>query len=232
MTVAPRKPRSAKGLFRATGKKANPIAVLCEDGTAVEQDGLLREKDDFYPTPPEPTRAIIKAEYHRLRDFDLLWEPAAGNGAMCQELERAGLRTYASDLVDRGYQAKIMSFYDFQVPPAKAIITNPPFKECYTDNGWIRHALETLGIEYMLLFLPLNWVGSAKERGKLWAEHTPARIYVMRWRIDFTGQGASPLLNAWYCWDKKHKGQTTFYVLDRDNDPCRPNIFDQLQALE
>lgn len=218
MTVCAKKIRSGKGLFRATGK--------------ISKQELERETDDFYPTPPEPTRAIIAAEYQRLKDFELIWEPAAGDGAMCRELERAGFKTYASDLIDRGCWAEIKSFYDYQKAPAKAILTNPPYKECNTDKGWIRHALETLGIEYMLLFLPLNWVGSAKERGQLWAEHTPARIYVMRWRVDFTGQGASPVLNAWFCWDKKHEGQTTFHPLDRDSDACQTSIFASLEAAE
>lgn len=231
MTVCAKKTRSGKGLFRSTGKAAKPVAVLC-DGKIIKQDGLVRETDDFYPTPPEPTRAIIAAEYQRLKDFHRIWEPAAGDGAMCRELERAGFKTYASDLVDRGCGAAIKSFYDYRKAPAKAILTNPPYKECNTDKGWIRHALETLGIEYMLLFLPLNWVGSAKERGQLWAEHTPARIYVMRWRVDFTGQGASPVLNAWFCWDKKHEGQTTFHVLDRASDACQTSIFANLEAAE
>lgn len=231
MTVCAKKTRSGKGLFRATGKTSKPVAVL-NDGKIIKQDGLARETDDFYPTPPEPTRAIITAEYQRLKDFELIWEPAAGDGAMCRELERAGFKTYASDLVDRGCGAEIKSFYDYRKAPAKAIMTNPPFKECSGNNGWIRHALETLGIEYMLLLLPLSWVGAAKERGKLWADHTPSRIYAMRWRIDFTGQGASPVLNAWFCFDKKYEGQTTFHVLDRDRDACQTSIFTSLEAVE
>ena len=224
------KTRTAKGLFRATGKHSKQVACLRLDGSITKQDGLTRETDDFYPTPPEPTRAIIKAEYERLKDFDLIWEPAAGDGAMCRELKRAGFQTYASDLVDRGCNAEIKSFYDYRIAPASAIVTNPPFKECNLDKGWIRHALETLKTEYMLLLLPLNWVGSAKERGKLWWDHTPSRIYAMRWRIDFTGQGAPPMQNAWFCWDKTQETNTTFHVIDRDDDICKSTLFDNSEA--
>lgn len=42
---------------------------------------------------------------------------------------------------------------------------------------------------------------AGQARGKLWTDHPPARVYVMRWRIDFTGGGAPPMLNAWYVWD-------------------------------
>ncbi|MBA3576209.1 MAG: hypothetical protein H0W39_01135 [Sphingomonas sp.] len=37
----------------------------------------------------------------------------------------------------------------------------------------------------------------------------------MRWKIDFTGQGAPPMLNGWFVWDKKHKGETVLRMLDR-----------------
>ncbi len=42
-----------------------------------------------------------------------------------------------------------------------------------------------------------------------------ARTYLMRWKIDFTGQGAPPMLNGWFVWDKKHKGETVLRMLDR-----------------
>ena len=43
---------SARGLFRATGKKPKPVVVQLLDGTlAKSADGLERETDDFYPTP-------------------------------------------------------------------------------------------------------------------------------------------------------------------------------------
>jgi hypothetical protein len=66
----------------------------------------------------------------------------------------------------------------------------------------------------MALLLPVNWTG-ASGRAALWAKHPPARMYVMRWRIDFTGQGASPMLNAWFVWDRQHLGETALRMLDR-----------------
>jgi hypothetical protein len=106
---------SARGLFRATGKKSKPVVQRNLDGSYERVDGLEREKDDFYPTPPEPTRALLHAEIDRLRDFGTIWEPAAGDGAMVREMESVGLTVRASDLVDRGCDADIRSFYDFPV---------------------------------------------------------------------------------------------------------------------
>lgn len=45
--------RSARGLFLTTGKHGK-----------VERP---REENDFYPTPPEPTRAFLRAEIGHLR---------------------------------------------------------------------------------------------------------------------------------------------------------------------
>ncbi|MDN5789038.1 hypothetical protein [Pseudorhodobacter sp.] len=205
---------SARGLFRATGKRANPVMTDLADGVAVYADEVAREKDDFYPTPPEPTRAILKAERAALARYGAVWEPACGDGAMLREMQAAGLNVVASDLIDRGCGAEIRSFYDFRVPPAWAMLTNPPFAEC-NSGAWIRHALDVLHIDYMALLLPLNWIG-AETRAGLWARHPPARVYVMRWRIDFTGGGAPPMLNAWFVWDGKTAlGDTRFLMLSK-----------------
>lgn len=208
---------SARGLFRATGKKSKPVAVRDLAGEIVKADALERDPDEFYPTPPEPTRALLAREMDRLRQFAMIWEPACGDGAMVREMTAVGLPVFCSDLIDRGCGARIASFYDFApgaTPPRAAVVTNPPFNECNRDPGWIRHALETLGVEYMALLLPVNWLG-ASGRAALWAKYPPARIYLMRWRIDFTRQGASPTLNAWFIWDKQHQGETVLRMMDR-----------------
>jgi len=205
---------SARGLFRATGKASKPVAAVMLDGSIAKVEHLEREKDDFYPTPPEPTRAFLHAELSRLMDFHTVWEPAVGDGAMAREMQAMNLTVFGSDLVDRGANAFLQSFYDFKDAEGMAIVTNPPFAECNKDPGWVRHALETLRVEYMALLLPINWLG-ASGRAALWAKFPPARIYLMRWRIDFTGQGAPPMLNGWFVWDKQHEGETVLRMLDR-----------------
>ncbi|WP_024586036.1 hypothetical protein [Aliihoeflea sp. 2WW] len=208
---------SARGLFRATGKASKPVATRLLDGSYTKTDSLEREKDDFYPTPPEPTRALLHAEIDRLRDFSCIWEPAAGDGAMVREMESLGLTVRASDLVDRGCEADIRSFYDFPMAPSPAIVTNPPFQECGWGNGkarWLYHALDNLGIEYMALLMNWSFPG-AGGLAPFWAKYPPARVYLMRWKIDFTGQGAPPMLNGWFVWDRQHKGETVLRMLDR-----------------
>lgn len=219
-------PVSARGLFRATGKKSKPVAIRDLEGNIVKADVLEREKDDFYPTPPEPTRAFLHGEIDRLRDFGTIWEPAAGDGAMVREMEALGLTVRASDLIDRGCDADIRSFYDFPVAPSPAIVTNPPFAECGWGNGkarWLKHALEALDVEYMALLMNWSWPG-AGGLAPFYAAHPPARVYLMRWKIDFTGQGAPPMLNGWFVWDRAWRGETILRMLDRKD--ARQGEFD------
>ncbi|UXM94298.1 hypothetical protein N5853_09280 [Bartonella sp. HY329] len=196
--------KSAKGLFRATGK--------------IPKTELTRERNDFYPTPPEPILALLKAEHTTLIKYNKIWEPAAGDGAMAKIIREHGFNVRISDLIDRGCGAKIANFYSFKQPMAPAIITNPPFSECNKDPGFVRHALEVLKVDYMALLLPFIWPGSARERGKLWADYPPYKIYMMRWRIDFTGQGNSPVYNAWFVWQAGFKDAPMFHVLDRPHN--------------
>lgn len=217
--------RSARGLFRATGKQSKPVAVRSSvdlAGSYEKADFLEREGNDFYPTPPDPTRALIAAEGNRLRSFPRIWEPACGDGAMMRDLANAGIPSTGSDIIDRGCGATIRDFFDFAVPPAPAIVTNPPFDKINWRDGrgrWLSHAMDTLGVEYMALLLSWNWPGAAG-LGPLWAKYPPARVYLMRWKIDFTGQGAPPMLNGWFVWDREHRGETILRMMDR-SDPSQ-----------
>lgn len=210
---------SAKGLFRATGKMSRPTVRLLDGEYVRVDDSLEREADDFYPTPPEPTRALLHAEIGRLRQFDRIWEPAAGDGAMVREMQAIGLTVFASDLVDRQCGAEIASFYDFDEAPSKAIVTNPPFAECAWGRNkaaWLRHAHDVLCVEYMALLLNWSWPG-AVGLGPFWANHPPARVYLLRWKIDFTGQGSPPSYHAWFVWDVQHVGEPVLRMLNRSD---------------
>lgn len=217
---------SARGLFRATGKKGKPVAAQMLDGSYAKVDALEREKDDFYPTPPEPIRALLHAEIDRLRQFESVWDGSAGDGALVREMEAVGLKVHASDLIDRGAGFEIRDFYDFTTAPSLATVQNPPFQECGWGNGkarWLTHALDVLNVEYMALLL--NWTfPGAGGLAPFWAKHPASRVYLMRWKIDFTGQGAPPMLNAWFVWDKQHEGETVLRMLDR-KDARQADLF-------
>mgnify|MGYP001302771758 CR=1 FL=1 len=215
---------SARGLFRATGKRARPAVVrdLVTGEDVVHPDGLPREANDFYPTPSEATTALALAEAPWLARHPVIWEPACGDGRMMADLRRHGHEVVGSDLVDRGCGAVVRDFFAFSEALAPAIVTNPPFAPCNRDPGFVRHALDGLRADYMALLLPVNWMGAAS-RARLWRDHPPARVRLMRWRIDFTGQGAPPMINAWFVWERGHRGGTELSMLDR---PAPAGLFD------
>ncbi len=213
---------SARGLFRATGKKSKPVAALIA-GEIVKVAQLEREVADFYPTPPEPTRALLRAEAGRLKDFPVIWEPACGDGSMVREIRAAGHLCLATDKHDRG--ANDLDETDFfaalpSISWPRAVITNPPYNEINWRDGrgrWVEHAMSTLGVEYMALLLSWSWPG-AGGHAPMWEKWPPARVYLMRWKIDFTGAGAPPMLNGWFVWDRKWQGETVLRMLDRQQD--------------
>lgn len=216
-----KKAQNARGLFHATGHRTKAVADLI-DGEFVKTDNPTRHPEDFDPTPPEPTLALIEAEFERLCELGMLWEPAAGDGAMARVLEARGFPVFRSDLKDRGHGGEVKSFFDYRTPPRgiRGEVTNPPYNLVNWRDGkaaWLRHSIEVLGLEYVALLLSWTWPGAAGLVG-VWQDMPPARVYLMRWKIDFTGQGAPPMLNAWFIWDAKWKGETVLRMLDRGAD--------------
>ena len=108
---------------------------------------------EFYPTPPEATRALLSVE-----QFDgPIWEPACGDGAISKVLTAAGYQVVSTDLVDRGYGKGGYDFLKSTTPLAKNIITNPPYGTHGLGDAFVRRALihtrKTGGSVAMLLNL-------------------------------------------------------------------------------
>ena len=169
-------------------------------------DAENREKDDFYPTPPEGTRALLGVEKF---DGDI-WEPACGDGAISKVLIDAGHAVLSTDLMDRGFGTPRIDFLMEWQPRAPNIITNPPFKMA---EEFARHALKlTTGKVAMLC--RLAWL-EGKER-RVMFETTPlARIWVFSGRLGMqrgrqAGKGEGGMIAfAWFVWDHAHKGPPT-----------------------
>lgn len=208
---------SARGLFRATGNRAKPKPIRLLDGSYAKSELVARQEHDFNPTPPEPTRALLYHERDRLSQFPLIWEAACGDGRMMRDIQEAGFDCVGSDLVDRGCGALIRDFFAFDELLAPAMVTNPPYNLCNARDGqgrWLWHALDVLKIEYMALLLNWSWPGAGGQ-ARLWDKYPPATVYLMRWKIDFTGEGQPPMLNAWFVWDRAYQGETRLRMMDR-----------------
>ena len=154
---------------------------------------------DFMPTPASATLALVLAEQDRWRKLGRLWEPACGNGKMAAVIKRAGFDVACSDIVDRGYPGTIkQNFLDFEAPLGRAVITNPPYFGGLPEK-FVLNALR-LRVPYVALLLKANYLHAARAH-RLFDRWRPARYYHLTWRIDFTGEGASPWSMTWFCWD-------------------------------
>lgn len=224
--------QSARALFRATGNKAKPKTIRLLDGSYAKSDTVDRAENDFTPTPPEPTLALLHYERDRLKDFPLIWESACGDGRMMRDMRESGFACVGSDLIDRGCGALIQDYFKIMTPLSPCMITNPPYDKVNGRDGkcaWVWHAMETLGVDYMALLLNWSWPGAAAT-SDMWRRWPPARAYLMRWKIDFTGEGAPPMLNGWFIWDRKAaKGECKLLMMDRI-DARQNNMFAEVAA--
>lgn len=157
----------------------------------------FREPYDFYPTPPEATRALLSVE-----TFDgSIWEPACGDGAIAKVLLAAGYKIVSTDVINRGFGAAPVNFLAESAPRAKHIITNPPYGRGLAD-AFVRHALRltkhTGGSVAMLLDLaslahPL--------RHSLYVTNPPANVYILDHLIcQPGGRPTFTEVHARYCW--------------------------------
>jgi len=131
---------------------------------------------EFYPTPPEATRALLSVE-----TFDgPIWEPACGDGAIARELKAAGYDVTSTDLVDRGFGEAGHDFLKSEQPLAKHIVTNPPYGTHGLGDAFVRraliHAQKTRGTVAMLLNLRSL---ANPDRHKKFTKTPPAAIYFL-----------------------------------------------------
>ena len=170
-------------------------------------DAERREKNDFYPTPPEGTRALLAVE----RFEGPIWEPACGDGAISRVLQDAGYDVSSSDLIDRGYGEPRVDFLMEWKSRAPNIVTNPPFK---LAQQFVERAL-ALTTGKVAILARLAWLEGKARRSMF--EATPlARVWVFSERLtmlrggwDGGKGGGSMTAFAWFVWDHRHKGPPT-----------------------
>lgn len=222
---------SAKSYFRAISGQANKAdtgAPLLTDAPLSPRPKreAARRAEDFYPTAqPEAIRALFSVDGARIRECGTVWEPACGDGALVREIRAMGMPCCASDLVNRGCpDSWTADFYSCLRSRGGAIITNPPFSEITARDGhgrWLRHSLNMPGWDYLALLLGWEWpAGKMNGLGQLLDENPFSWSYLMRWKLDFTGQGQAPQRNAWFVWDRRDprgngRGDPGFRWLDR-----------------
>jgi hypothetical protein len=169
-----------------------------------DHDGA-RHADDFYPTPPAATEALLRVE-----SFDgPIWEPACGDGAISRVLEAAGHAVISTDLVDRGYGEPRIDFLMEYTPRAPNIVTNPPFKLAVP---FVRKSMQIAERKTAMLLRITALEGL--ERRKLFETTPLARVWVFSKRITFargeqSTHGGGMLAFSWFVWEHGYTGKPT-----------------------
>lgn len=161
-----------------------------------------RSDSDFYPTPPEVTKALM--DFIQLPKDMVIWEPACGEHHMSDVMKKMGYQVLESD---------IKYGDDFLSTPFKDcdwIITNPPFS-LSEDFIWKCHEYNK---PFALLLKSQYW--HAKKRLKIFRETKPTYIMPLTWRPDFCfkerGKG-SPLMDViWVIWDSEFPRSYPLYI--------------------
>jgi hypothetical protein len=154
---------------------------------------------DMYPTPREATWSLVALESLPR----VIWEPAAGDGAIVQVLEDAGHDVIPSDLIDYGVGFWVADYLATPVPPgAGGIVTNPPYRRA---EPFLQKALGE--VPYVALLLRTNFLESVG-RLPFFRAHPPARVWIssrrlpMMHRRDWDGpRSSSNHTFAWLVWD-------------------------------
>ena len=199
---------SAKSLFRATKAKPMDEGQALFHATESRKPDAPRRANDFYPTvQPEAIRALLAYDGDRILQSEGCWEPACGDGALVREIRASGLPCYASDLIDRGCpDSSQVDYFTCLRSRARAIITNPPYDLINARDGkgaWLRHTLAMPGWDYLALLLSWDWPAARQNGLGAMLDARPfSWCYLMRWKLDFTGEGSPPQRNAWFVWDR------------------------------
>jgi hypothetical protein len=199
---------SAKPLFRAMKGSKDTASALFGKLPVQDKPQELRRELDFYATgETDAIRALLAVDGPRIRALGRVWEPACGAGDMVKVIRGEGLPCVASDLIHRDCPDSWLADY-FEVPSAlaPAVITNPPYDQINARDGrgrWLKHAARDPAWRYMALLLSWEWPAAVQNGLGAAIDANPfSYCYLMRWKIDFTGQGSPPQRNAWFVWDR------------------------------
>jgi hypothetical protein len=166
---------------------------------------VVKEQEDFYPTPTWATKAFIEcySQTHPLLfELDDVLEPCCGDGAISKVLDDLGFNVTSFDIVNRGY-GKVLSIYDYEVKH-ELVITNPPFN----DMDRMFPKLYGLADTMLVLFLRTSFLEGKKRFNQIFGPTRPTSIYVHTERVSLYkngvkgDQGGGTTSYSWFVWDK------------------------------
>lgn len=189
----------------------------------VRTNGVDRRENDYYPTAPVATYALLRTDADRLIGNRIL-EPAAGRGWMAREMKRCGYHVIARDKFVYPSAFVEVEQRDFLEPEkptvARNVITNPPYKNDLAQR-FVERALDD-GYSYVAMLVRLTWMES-KTRLGLFRDRPPSRIYPFSGRFNcdeaMLGDGkqlGGMIAFAWFVWDYYAPLRTTVDWIDTE----------------
>ena len=172
-----------------------------------------REKDDFYPTPPEATEALMR--YLPIKT-GCIWENCAGNGMLADVVKKhhPARKMFMTDINPRREDIVQMDFLRAEHAPEDpddiTIITNPPFK---LAEKFIRHGF-ALGVGRQAILLKSTYF-HASTRTPMFRQFKPAFVLPLNWRLDFMNLGRPVMECSWFVFDGPGFRETVYDVLER-----------------
>lgn len=181
------------------------MSVLVQNGIS---HTAIREENDFYATDPKAIDYLLEYETFNKN----IWECACGEGNLSKPLKEYGYNVYSTDLIDRGYQDKVMDFLQTDMKFSGDIITNPPFK--FTTE-FILKSLDSIPMgNKVAMFLKINYLSGKRRYQEIYSKYPPYRVYVFTGRIacskNNTPEGfkGGAMDYVWMIWEKGRIGPT------------------------
>jgi hypothetical protein len=171
---------------------------------------------EYYPTPPEATRALLSIE-----TFDgSIWEPACGDGAISRELIAAGHSVVSTDITDHGFGESGVDFLTQETPQAKHIVTNPPYGRGLGDR-FIGKALSLTRATGGSVAMLLNLASLCHpNRHRKFIHSPPAAIYALDELACYSnGNPGEATIHTnqhrycWVVWKPDHVGRPSLWWL-------------------
>lgn len=164
-----------------------------------------RQKDDWYPTPPDATKDLLRVESFA----PVIWEPACGDGAISKVLADK-YDVISTDLNDYKFGTPSVDFLMETTAMASQIVTNPPYK---LANEFILKAID-LGIEKHAYLLRTAFLEGQSRYKNLYAQNPPKNIWVFSRRLtmirgdhDEAWYGSGKISFAWFIFRKGYTGK-------------------------
>lgn len=163
-----------------------------------------RPEDDFYPSPPEATEALLAVE----KFHGTILEPACGDGAISTILRDRGHTVISTDLVNRGFGESGLDFTVDTYPyDADNVVTNPPFKLAEK----FAHLALRRSRQKVCLLCKVQFLEGVKRRTLF--ETTPLKkVWVFSKRITMARNGerekysSSMMCFCWFVWEHGYCG--------------------------